>query len=357
MAPEPIENLTPPPPLARPHVLQSCWDMQLAGLGADALRAALEAKMFVQLDDYVSTQQLAERLSLLPANAGYFLELLWSLDVLERKYTANGEATYRTRTELQPYLHAGSPRYCGDALLYRHRVLRQAGMQLPDQLCERTPPLPAPVAQQQGWAEAARVQIAQEQQAITVEVACAVLGQQPEFATARRMLDLGGGPGLVAIALAKLQPELSGAVFEYPAVAAVAQQNIEHAALSGRLTACGGDLAQDDFGSGYDLIWCSSVLHFVPDVPATLNRLYTALRPGGLLVCCHAEIADAARQARPVLQYYLHMRMQGRHVWHAGQLATQLQRVGFDRVEQLDDVRFPVAPVAVLLARKGKDRP
>lgn len=356
MAHEPAENLAFPAPLTRPHALQACWDMQLAGLDADALRVALEARMFVQLDDFVSAQQLADQLSLLPTNTGYFLELLWSMDLLEREHTASGEFHYRTRTELQPYLNADSPRYCGDALLYRHRVLRQVGVQLSDSLREGMPrlPLPAPAAQQQGWAEAARVQIAQEQRAVTVEVACELLNRQPEFAQARRMLDLGGGPGLVAIALAERRLELSGVVFEYPAVAEVAQENIRRAGLSGRLSTRGGDLMLDDFGSGYDLIWCSSVLHFVQDIPAALDRLYAALRPGGLLVCCHAEIAYDAHQARSVLQYYLHMRMQGRHVPPAGQLATQLQQAGFVRVEQVDDVRFPVAPVAVLLARKGK---
>ncbi len=353
MAPNPIQSTCSSP--LEPLPLQPSWDAQLAGLGADALRVALEARMFAQLDDFVSASQLAEHLSWIPANAGYFLELLWSMDVLERQHPGNGGAAYRTRAELRPYLNANSPRYCGDALLYRHRVLRQVGTQLADLLGEGvpSPPLPAPAAQQQGWAEAAKVQIAQEQRAVTVDVACEVLRHRPEFARARRILDLGGGPGLVAITLAKQQPELSGVVFEYPAVAEVAQENIERAGLSGRFSAQGGDLLQDDFGCDYDLIWCSSVLHFVPDIPATLNRLHAALRPGGLLVCCHAEIADAARQARPVLQYYLHMRMQGRQVLPAGQLAMQLRQAGFVRVEQLDEVCFPVAPVAVLLAHKG----
>lgn len=356
MVPEHREKLTFPSPLAGEHALQPCWDRLLAGLDADALYVALETKMFVPLDGFVSVQQLAEHLSLLPANTGYFLELLWSMSLLERKHDASGTVSYRTRAELRPYLNADSPHYCGDALRYRHQMLRNVGAQLPSLLSQAMPCTP-PAARQQNWADAARVQIAQEQQAVTAGVACEILRHQPEFARMRRMLDLGGGPGLVAMALAKLQPELTGVVFDYPAVAAVAQKNIEHAGLGDRLKARGGNLTEDDFGSGYDLIWCSSVLHFVSDIPATLDRLYAGLSPGGLLVCCHAEVAETAHHARPILQYYLHMRMQGRHVLPAGQLAIQLQRAGFVRVEQLDNVRFPVAPVTVLLARKGKNLP
>lgn len=339
-----------------PHALQSCWGAQLAGLDADALHMALEVGMFAHLDDVIGAPQLAERLAWEPLNTGHFLELLWSMEILERGLGADGVPVYRTQAALRPYLHPGSERYCGDALLFRHRTLRQAGAWLGSLVREGAPDsqAPDPEALQSRWAQAARLQIAQEQRAITVEVAGAILSRQPEFAQMRRMLDLGGGPGLVAIALAGLRPELSGVVFEYPAVAEVARENIERARLSGRLQARGGDLATDELGDDYDLIWCSSVLHFVSDIPATLARLHAALRPGGLLVCCHAEIGTDACRARPVLQYYLHMRMQGRQVLPGGQLATLLRKAGFASVEQMDEVRFPMAPVTVLIARKGR---
>ncbi|WP_353170831.1 class I SAM-dependent methyltransferase [Paracandidimonas soli] len=340
------------------HALQPCWDMQLAGLGADALRMALEAGMFTHLEEFVSAPELARCLGLEPANTGYFLELLWGMEMLERRPREGGGMEYRMHVALRPYLHPASGQYCGDALLFRHQVLRRVGMQLQEELRNGVPEPKTvdPVAMQQGWARAAKIQISQEQQAVTAQVACDILGRQPEFAQARRMLDLGGGPGLVAIALAKLRQGLSGVVFEYPPVAAVAQDAIERAGLAGRLQARGGDLATADFGNGYDFIWCSSVLHFVPNIPAVLARLHAALRPGGLLVCCHAEIGGDVRQARPVLQYYLHLRMQGRHVLPRGRLASLLRDAGFARVEQIDGVCFPMAPVAVLLARKGESK-
>ncbi|WP_265168734.1 hypothetical protein [Pseudomonas solani] len=58
--------------------------------------------------------------------------------------------------------------------------------------------------------------------------------------------------------------------------------------------------------------------------------------------------ADAAR----VLPYYLGLRMQGRYLPLSGELVTVLEAVGFEVIEQLPAVTFPLAPVAVQIARR-----
>jgi len=349
-----LKTVASPLHLAESHELQPCWDLQLSGLGADAVRVALECGLFAYLGQFASAGEVAEALTLDPANTGYLLELLWSMDLLERE--RGSQRRYRNLPVAAQYLNADSDRYCGDAMLFRHRILRQVGVQLEDLVRKGSGMMPAPDAEavQQGWAMAARSQIAQEQRAVTAEVACELFSMLPEFSHAKRLLDLGGGPGLVAIALAQLQPGLTGSVFEYEATAAVATERIAEAGLSHRLQAIGGDLNRDDFGADYDLIWCSSVLHFVPDIPSMLDRLYQAMLPGGVLVCCHAEVHATAPQARRILQYYVHMRMQGRHVLPEGELARNLTRAGFIDVKQWDDVRFPVTPVTALVAHKAR---
>jgi len=343
--------------LTEPHALQPCWDGQLDGLGADALRVALECGVFSHLEAFTTAEALAAQLSLDAANTGYLLELLWGMDLLERE-TAS-VSRYRNQPVANRYLHAESDEYCGDALLFRHSVLRAAGAGLGEFVRKGSPRAVTPDTAnlQRGWAQAARVQIAQEQRAVTAEVARELCATLPQFPHARRLLDLGGGPGLVAIALAQAQPALTGVVFEYPQAAAVAQEHIDKAGLSPRLQAIGGDLNSDDFGADYDLVWCSSVLHFVADIPDVLTRLYHAMRPGGVLVCCHAEVLDDATEAKPILQYYLHMRMQGRQVWRQGELAHRLEHAGFINLQTLEQVRFPVTPLTVLIAHKPRGTP
>lgn len=333
------------------HPLQSCWDLQLAGLGADALQVALECALFDHLGAPVSAPALADTLELDAASTGYLLELLWSLGLLERD--SQQPPRYHNLPLADLYLRAEANAYCGDALLFRHRVMRQTGAQLGDYLRNGVPRPPmASAAMAKAWADAARLQIAQEQRAVTRDVACALVESLPEVHHLERLLDLGGGPGLVAIALAERLPALEGVVFEYPLAAEVARENIAAAGLAQRLKAIGGDLNDDDFGSGYDLIWCSSVLHFVHDLPDTLHRLFAALRPGGVLLCCQAEVPDERQAAAQVLPYYLHMRLQGRHVLAEGELARTLEGIGFRGVQHLNGLRFPVTPVNAVIARK-----
>ncbi|MGO3890146.1 MAG: methyltransferase domain-containing protein [Paenalcaligenes sp.] len=338
--------------LSQPHVLQPCWDTQLAGLSADALQVALSLELFTQLGEWASADDVATRLNLDAANTGYLLELLCSVELLECQH--GSACLYRNTPSSARYLDPASADYCGDALLFRHAVLRQVGQQLESLLRTGDRVEPEPAVIQRGWAQAARQQIAQEQQAVTADVACELVAAQSEFWQARRLLDLGGGPGVVAIALAKQQPDLQAVVFEYAEAAQVAQQRIVEAGLEARVSTLAGDLVVDDFGAEYDVIWCSSVLHFVPDIPAVLQRLYQALRPGGVLVCCHAEVPQQAVHGKAVLHYYLHMRMQGRHVWPSGELAQLLTQQGFSVVEQYHQVRFPVAPVNAVIARKPR---
>ena len=115
----------------------------------------------------------------------------------------------------------------------------------------------------------------------------------------------------------------------------------------------GGNLATDGIGSGYDLVWCSSVLHFVPDAAAVVAKVFDALAPGGVFVCAHAEVDDTPEAALRTLPYYLPMRLLGRSVTRRGELQALLAQAGFERIERIESREFPMAPLAVLIARKA----
>ncbi|MDZ7937122.1 MAG: methyltransferase [Rhodoferax sp.] len=335
-----------------PHPLQRYWDLAAAPIQAEALAVALSLGLFEALDHPKTAAELATLLQLHPDNTRYLLELLWSMELCQR-IPGDPADQYQTHAQAQRFFTRGSADCCADAWLFRLRALRHAATQLGELVQHGTQSAP-PFANgsTSGWAQAARVQIGQEQQAVTVPAALAVLAQVPGLGQARRMLDLGGGPGWVAIALAQRYPELRGVVFDGPPTAEVAAENIHSAGLNARLQAQGGDLVHDPIGGDYDLVWCSSVLHFVPDIPTVLAKMLAALRPGGVLVCAHAEVGDTPAAAARVLPYYLPMRMQGRHVTPQGQLATQLGQAGFANIRSFESQAFPMAPVQVLVARK-----
>ncbi|MTI60059.1 MAG: hypothetical protein FH762_08810 [Firmicutes bacterium] len=55
----------------------------------------------------------------------------------------------------------------------------------------------------------------------------AIVSSLPEFARFKKMLDLGGGPGLIGMAIIKKHPNLKGVIFEVPNVAKVAEDSIK----------------------------------------------------------------------------------------------------------------------------------
>lgn len=335
-----------------PHPLQRYWDLAAAAVQNQALDAALEFGVLDQLHQPASASQVAAALKLNPQRTGHLLDLLWSMELLHR--IAGDPPLYLCQPQARRHFCRDQPASCADAWRYRLRTLNRFGEQLPD-LLRQDGPQPAPYVQTNaaGWADAARRQIGQEQRAIAVPAALEALACVPGASQARRILDLGGGPGLIAIALAEANPDASGVVFDWPETAAVAQENIVQAGLQDRLAALGGDLARDAIGEGYDLVWCSSVLHFVPDPAAALRKVHDALAPGGMLVMAHAEIPEDASAAARVLPFYLPMMLLGRHVTRAGELRQALSDCGFVDVRGFDSGAFPLAPLHVLAARKA----
>jgi (2Fe-2S) ferredoxin/SAM-dependent methyltransferase len=99
----------------------------------------------------------------------------------------------------------------------------------------------------------------------------------------KHMLDVGGGSGAYAIAFARANPELQAVVLDLATVLPITESHIAEAGLQGRVTTRAGDLRSDAFGSGYDLVFMSSVCHMLgPDGNRDLvGRAARALSPGG----------------------------------------------------------------------------
>jgi SAM-dependent methyltransferase len=337
------------------HPLQPFWQLAAAPIQAQALELALSNGLFEALVQHASVDEVARRYTWHPANTAVWLELLWSMGSLSRSRPGGGRATiYRASSMARRFFVSASDEDCAQAWLFRLRFLRGFAAQMDEFVRSGEAGGAASGAESvaAGWAQAAQAQIAQEQRAVTVPAALAVLRDLPGLGEAGRFLDLGGGPGLVAIALARAYPGWRGMVCDLPETVAVAQRNIEAAALSSRLDTLGADLDRDAIGDGYDLIWCSSVLHFVQDPAAALRTMYAALNPGGRLVLAHAERGDDARSASRVLPFYTPMRMRGRHVPEQGEIARVMAEAGFGSVDALGCVGFPMSPVWVYVGAR-----
>jgi len=100
----------------------------------------------------------------------------------------------------------------------------------------------------------------------------------------KRMLDVGGGSGAYSTAFARMREGLSSVVFDLPEIVPLAQGYIEEEGLAGKVTAVAGDYTKDGFGTGFDLVFLSAVIH---SNSADVNR--------ALLCKCRNALADGGQ--------------------------------------------------------------
>ncbi|UED86034.1 class I SAM-dependent methyltransferase [Streptomyces profundus] len=108
-------------------------------------------------------------------------------------------------------------------------------------------------------------------------------GEQP---AARRILDVGSGPGVVTALLADEFPGAEVvAVDGAPELLRLAERRALAAGLAERVRTRQAELPAGlaGIGGGFDLVWASLFVHHLGDQQHALGQLAAALRPGGSL--------------------------------------------------------------------------
>jgi SAM-dependent methyltransferase len=102
----------------------------------------------------------------------------------------------------------------------------------------------------------------------------------------RRTLDIGGGSGAYSIALALAKKDLRAIVFDLPDVIPLTRAYVRKSKVAARIDFIEGDFDRDGFGSGYDLILLSAIIHMnsLAENLDLLKKAVRALNPGGQLV-------------------------------------------------------------------------
>ncbi len=212
------------------------------------------------------------------------------LDVLVAQglITVDGEC-YHNTDETQRFLVRSSVSYIGDVLLYRKRlsdICNEA-----ETLSDKSSSCPVFDFTEMARVTAKEISILRKQPLLTL---IKELGIMP-----KKVLDLGGGSGVLLIAVVESYKNCQGVLFEQKDVVSIARRFIADSPAKKRIAIMEGDFLLDDIGANYDFIIASGIFPFVPEmIEPFVKKISDALQEGGLLLVYDTAFAAEKDKAR-----------------------------------------------------------
>lgn len=250
--------------------------------------SALHLHIFTDLEAWNTVEALAVKTGLNQRNLSLYLNALACVGFLDK----DGER-YRNTSESNEYLNENSPLYLGEYLLFREQMMSLSHLE--DRV--KNGPDVRIARKNNGvevydFYESARVSIA-EMYSGRVQSLTAAVKRLFADRTPKKILDLGGGNGILAIETVLAFPGCCGVVFEHPSVVRLPEGLIRERGLSDRISVLEGDFNMDDIGTGYDLIIASGILDFAKEhLDRLLEKLRQALTPSGYLYIVSREVSE-----------------------------------------------------------------
>ncbi len=312
--------------------------------------AGIELKIFNHLSRPCTARHLSEIMNTHPENTQRFLDGLTACDLLFKK-----NAQYWNTRESQAFLVEESPAYIGRTLVFS-ATFNTVGLEnLPD-LIRNGPPRVChdknPALEERFHANGAAAMGAL-QMAGFAQIAVDVIMQLPEFPFFKKMLDLGGGPGLIGMSIIDSHPDMTGVIFDIPPVIKETQKFIEKHGMEDRITSISGDFRYDSIGDKYDLIWASGTLDFAKeDTSLIINKIHNALNPKGVFVSFHDGLTG--ERTRPELMVLTRMSasLAGQNFgFDKGVIADSMLKAGFKSVRSFA-LDTPLGPIDLDIGRK-----
>ena len=250
-------------------------------IASKALFTALDLGLFRCLSVPLTLAELADCTGV---DIGRLRTLTSSLIAL-RLLIREGER-YANAPAVSRYLIPGAPAYFGD--YYRLQVARQiypalmhleAGVRgdVSDLAHQSTEAMLSDPAEAEAFTRA--------QHAGSTGPAL-LLARRFDLGEPLNLLDVAGGSGAFSIALCNRYPHLKATIIDFPTVVASAGQFVAEARLETRISLIAGNAFKVDWPHQQDVVLMSYLLSAVAeaDIDGLVERAYSALRPGGLLL-------------------------------------------------------------------------
>ena len=292
------------------------------------LHQAIDLKVFDHLETKMTATRLADRLYTHPGATLHFLRGLAAAGLLEIE-----DGSFVNSELSQAFLVTETPGYLGEYLNNHARWNLPLFAKLDTILKNGPSPPETPADDEAIWAGEARA-LVNFQRVCTGPILARNIRKIPGSKGFKRMLDLGGGPGLNAVAVLKEHPGMTGSVLDRPAVAQVAKEQILREKMDQRLDVMAGDFTRDDLGSGWDLIMATACLNFAgKNLAALVAGIFDALAPGGVFVSVHDGMTRDRTMPPEIALSWLPVSMMWQELClDQGQIPDAMEAAGFKTI-------------------------
>ena len=252
------------------------------------------------------------------------------------------------------------PQEGAKAMIRHHKLLYR---DLADPLALLRDNRQSPTKLSEFWRYAARDQVSEESEESVspysqlmatsqAMVADEVLGAF-DFRGVSSMLDVGGGHGAFASAVARARPNLKLGIFDLPGVVDGARARLGRDDSTCSIALHSGDFFKDALPFGYDCISFVRILHDHDDAPAQalLDSARRALPKGGRILIAEplADTTAAKAMGETYFGWYLWAMRSGRPR-SAEEISKMIETAGFSRIKQLSTAQPMVTSVIVAFA-------
>jgi len=325
------------------------WQITSGSEKALLFFTAVEYDIFSHLKTPRSVEDLSSELDTDPNLTTKFLNCLVSMNILTK-----GDNLYENTPISSTYLVKGEPFYQGNLLGLMKKSRQERWSNLPRAL--KQGPLQKERKLEGIFNKSFTLAMAEGALRGGLFSTIETLSKLPDLKNAKRLLDLGGGHGLYAIAFAQKNADLETYVFDLPAVTELTKKFITKYQMDDRVFTISGDFNNDDWGDNYDIIFASDCLyHKKEKLIPLLNRIKQSLSEEGIFIYKHWMMNEDRTGPSATVFFDLMMSIMGGsdpYICSIEELVAVLRAVGFGDC-RLIDISKPSDPSTIIVAKNS----
>jgi len=270
------------------------WDSMLSLYNTHAIALALELGIFEALENPLSADEITAKLGYSQRGMKALLAMLKIQDLLDRH-----EGKYQLNNLSRTYMLKGSPYFWGSFFNWTSQSLPNYKIYLENiRDGETKEEREAADGWESGEMDPEFARTITDYMHCHSMASAVGLSHTCDFTGVKKLLDIGGGSGCYASAIANQYPELQCTIMELKPVCAVADDYIAKAGVADRVDTRAVDMFREAWPQGYDAHFFANVFHdwSIETCAELAQKSFDALAPGGR-ICLQEMLLDESGDA------------------------------------------------------------